>query len=54
MELSEITQIIEEFEKKLKIIKDMLADYNVCNSDLSKSILQAAITKYVSQLTQQQ
>lgn len=53
MEISEVNSIVEDIEKRIKNIKDMLVDYNVCTSETSKSILLAAISKYVSQVKPQ-
>lgn len=53
MELTEINQVVEDTEKKIKNIKDMIIDYNACVNETSKTVLLAAISKYASQFKPQ-
>ena len=53
MEQQEIVQIVEDAEKKVKTVKDMLADCNACASETSKAVLLAAMSKIASQFKPQ-
>lgn len=41
---------IAQLEDTIATIKQIIADYNVCESAISKKVLEAAVAKYVKQL----
>lgn len=49
MTLEEIENVLKLVDTKIATIKDIIADYNVCNSQQSKTILLAAAGKLVAE-----
>lgn len=54
MTIDEVIKTITEVDGKISNIKEMIADYNVCKNDTSKTYLLTAIVKMTKGLTPNQ
>ena len=50
MNIEELEAKIEDLDKILSKVKDLIADFKVCKSDITKTLVASAIKKYVSTL----
>ena len=50
MNIEEIEAKIEEFEKTLSKVKELIADFKVCTSDITKTLVTSAVKKYIATL----
>ena len=48
--IEEAQEKIAQLEESINTIKQIIADYNVCESAISKKVLEAAVSKYIKQL----
>lgn len=51
MNIEEVETKIEEVEKTITKIKELLADAKVCSSEITKTLISSAIKKYASSLS---
>ena len=50
MNIEEIEAKIEDYEKTLSKVKELISDYKVCTSDITKTLGTSAVKKYLSTL----
>lgn len=51
MNIEEVTTKIDELEKTLSKLKELLADAKVCTSDITKTLIASAVKKYASTIS---
>ena len=50
MNIEDIEKKIEDFENTLHKVKELIADFKVCTSDITKTLVSSAVKKYLSTL----
>lgn len=50
MNIEELEAKIEDFEKALSKVKELIADSKVCTSEIAKTLLSSAVKKYIASL----
>ena len=50
MNIEDIEAKIEDFEKTLSKVKELIADFKICTSDITKTLVSSAVKKYLSTL----
>lgn len=52
MNLQEVEDKIEELEKTIAKIKELVADMKVCSSEITKTLVASAIKKYATTISE--
>ena len=50
MNIEDIEAKIEDLEKTVSKVKELIADFKVCTSDITKTLVTSAVKKYLSTL----
>ena len=50
MNIEELEAKIEDFEKTVSKVKELIADFKVCTSEITKTLVASAVKKYISTL----
>ena len=50
MNIEEIEAKIEDFEKTVSKVKELIADFKVCTSEITKTLVTSAVKKYIATL----
>lgn len=50
MNIEELEAKIDDCDKTLSKVKELIADYKVCTSDITKTLVSSAVKKYLSTL----
>lgn len=50
MNIEEIEAKIEDCEKTLSKVRELITDFKVCTSDITKTLVSSAVKKYLSTL----
>ena len=53
MNIKQIQISVEKMKKTIALIEQLIEDYNNCKSDISKKMIETAVTKYSSVLPQE-
>ena len=50
MNIEELEAKIEDFEKTVSKVKELIADFKVCTSEITKTLVASAVKKYIATL----
>lgn len=52
MNIEDIENKIEDIEKVVIKVKELIADYKVCSSDITKALISSAVKKYALSISE--
>lgn len=51
MNIEEVEKKLEELEKTVVKVKELVADYKVCTSEITKALVTSAVKKYAASIS---
>ena len=51
MNIEEVEKKLEELDKAVSKVKELIADYKVCSSDITKALVTSAVKKYAASIS---
>ena len=52
MNIEDIENKIEDIEKVVIKVKELIADYKICSSDITKALISSAVKKYALSISE--